>query len=94
MEIHRRTLCCPIGLLFSAFLEPGNTAEFTGVADFLKNDVNGHLFNFRLTNLVFAGDWRDHEFDLVLWDRLDERMEILTDRGLGVQIMPYTDDAR
>ena len=83
----------PVGLLFSVFLEPGDSGEFTSVADFLKNDVSGHLFNFRLTNLVFADDWRDHEFDLALWDRLEERMEILSERGLGVQIMPYTDDA-
>ena len=83
----------PIGLLLDIFLEPGDHAEFTRVADFLKNEVGGHLLHFRLTDLVFAGDWRDHEFDLALWDRLDERMEILTERGLGVEIMLYTDGA-
>lgn len=83
----------PIGLLFSVFLEPGSLAEFSSAADFLKNDVNGHLFNFRLTNLIFSGDWQNHQFDLALWDRLDNRMEVLTERGLGVMIMLYTDDS-
>ncbi len=83
----------PIGLLFSVFLESATTSQFTQAANFLKNDVGGHLFNFRLTNKIFTGNYQNHQFDLTLWDRLDERMEILTARGLGVSIMPYTDDS-
>jgi len=83
----------PIGLLFSVFLESATPNQFTQAVDFLKNDVGGHLFNFRLTNRVFTGSYQNHQFDLTLWDQLDERMEILTERGLGVTIMPYTDGA-
>lgn len=83
----------PIGLLFSVFLESASTSQFTQAADFLKNSVGGNLFNFRLTNKAFTGNYQNHQFDLTLWDRLDQRMEILTQRGLGVMIMPYTDDS-
>lgn len=83
----------PIGLLLSVFLDDADETAFIAAADFLSDDVGGQLFNFRLTNLAFTGDWRDHELDLELWDRLDERLEILTDRGLGISLMPYTDDA-
>ena len=83
----------PIGLLFSVFMEDGDISEFSKAADFLKNDVKGHLFNFRLGNPVFSGHWRGHRFNLQLWDRLEQRMEVLTERGLGVSIMLYTDDS-
>jgi len=82
----------PIGLLFSVFLEDATPQQFAGVADFLKNEVGGHYFNFRLTNLAFEGNWQDHHLDLGLWNRFEERLEVLADRGLGVAIMPYTDD--
>ena len=82
----------PIGLQFSVFLESASIGEITQIADFLKNEVKGHLFNFRLTNLAFSGNWKHHKFNLSLWDRLDERMEILTERGLGISLMLYTDD--
>ncbi len=83
----------PIGLLLNIMYEDGTLQDLTLAADKLKNDVAGHLFNFRLTNLVFDGPWTNHELDTALWDRLDERMAMLTERDLGIMVMAYTDDS-
>lgn len=82
----------PIGMLYSVFLENGSNSDFNKAANFLK-DNNFQLFNFRLTDRAFTGNYREHKFDLSLWDRLDDRMEILTRKGLGVSVMIYTDDS-
>lgn len=82
----------PFGLLFSVFLEETDEAGFESAADFLVYDVGGQLFNFRLTNRAFS-DASAHQFDLALWDRLERRMEILSERNAGIMVMPYTDDA-
>ena len=91
----------PIALRMEFFSEPGSKGNFTAVADFLKN--NSLLLETRLTeergqfengrhDFIFEGDWRNHQFDRRIWDRMEERMEILTERGLGVHIMFYSDD--
>jgi hypothetical protein len=83
----------PIALRFDLFHEEGTLARFTEVADFLKNAVKGHMYEFTLRNEVFS-DWRTHKFNLPLWDRLEERMEVLAGRGLGIHFMFYSDDAQ
>jgi hypothetical protein len=92
----------PIALRMEFFSEPATTAQFTAAADFFKAN-NLHMMETRLTeeygqfsgrhDFVFQGDWRNHQFDLTIWDRMEERMEILAERGLGAHIMFYSDDA-
>ncbi len=91
----------PIALRMPIFSEPATVGEFEAAADFLQQN-NIHLMETRLLeeygqfggryDFVFEGDWRDHRFDLDVWDRMDERMEILTSRGLGAHVMFYSDD--
>lgn len=93
----------PIGLRMEFFSEPAETSTFTEAADFMR-DNHLQMLETRLTeqlgqfedgrhDFVFEGDWGDHQFDLRIWDRMEERMEILTERGLGAHIMFYSDDA-
>ncbi len=92
----------PIALRVEFFSEPAIVSDFTSAADFLQ-DNNLHMMETRLleeygqfeggrTDFIFEGDWRNHEFDLRIWDRMEQRMEILTERGLGGHIMFYSDD--
>ncbi len=41
---------------------------------------------------VFAGDASAHDFDEHFWDRFQRRLDILARRGVGVEIMFWTDD--
>jgi len=83
----------PLAFRFDVFQEAGSLARFTEIADFLATDVEGHMFEFTFRNEVFS-DWAAHQFDLGLWDRLEQRMEILAERGLGIHFMFYSDDAQ
>lgn len=83
----------PIGVFASAMLDPSSEADFSAMADFL---VANHLqmINFRLSENDKAFSNVDAlQMNLTLWDRLEQRMEILSQRGLGVDIMLYTDDS-
>jgi hypothetical protein len=93
----------PMAFRMEFFFEPASTSEFTEAADFLKNEVRGHMYETRLlddklrydgrSDYIFEGHWSDHQFDLAIWDRMEERMEILTESGLGAHVMFYSDDA-
>ncbi len=82
----------PLSFRIEAFFDPASSSEFITEADFLKNQVKGYMFDTRLTNqegwfggshdYIFSGSWQNHEFDLVGWDRMEARMEILSQRGL------------
>jgi hypothetical protein len=85
------------------FSDPDNASEFAGVAEFMAAN-HLHILETRLIeedgqfeggrhDFIFEGDWRNHQFDLRIWDRMEERMEMLTDLGLGAHIMFYSDDA-
>ena len=77
------------------FFEPASTSEFADAAEFLKNEVKGHMFETRLTDkngwhggrndYIFSGSWINHKFDNAFWDRMEDRMKILTERGLGAR---------
>jgi hypothetical protein len=93
----------PMAFRFDLFNETGTESRFIEVADFLRYN-NATMLEFRLTIEklesgdttyfpIFEGDWQNHKFNLPLWDRLENRLEILRDRGLGVQLMLYSDDA-
>ena len=74
----------------------GSLSDFTVAADFIKNTVKGQMMDwpiFHDPNLPFSGGWQNHQFNLTFWSRLEQRMEVMTDRGLGYQAMFYTDDA-
>ena len=62
------------------------------MADFLAAN-HFSLINFRLSenDKAFASVG-DNTMHLERWQRLEQRMEILTERGLGIDIMLYTDD--
>ena len=93
----------PIALRMEFFMEPASTSAFVAVADFMKKN-NIHMLDTRLLeedgqfengrhDFIFNGNWQNHNFDLAVWDRMEERMEILTEHGLGAHIMFYSDDA-
>ena len=44
-------------------------------------------------DFIFFGNWQNHNFDVAVWNRMEQRMEALTERGLGAHIMFYSDDA-
>jgi hypothetical protein len=86
----------PIGLRMEVFWESATQAQFDAAADFLQaNNLN--FMDTRLQNeststpLKFTVPWQDHNFNLTLWDQMEARLESLTDRGLGIYIMVYTD---
>jgi len=92
----------PIALRCDFFSEPASISQFTAAADFYKTN-NLHLMETRLTeeygqfggryDFIFEGNWTNHQFDLTIWDQMEKRMEILTERGLGGHIMFYSDEA-
>ncbi len=93
----------PIALRNEFYSRPGNASIFNGAADFQSNN-NLLMMETRLTeeyglweggrhDYIFDGHWSNHQFDLDIWDRMEERMSSLTDRGLGGHIMFYSDDA-
>ena len=83
----------PIGVFASAMLDDASPAEFVAMAGHLRRH-RMQLLNFRLSehDRAFA-DVDRLEMNLGLWRRLEERMETLTDYGLGVDVMLYTDDS-
>jgi hypothetical protein len=83
----------PIGVFVQLMHGSGSGTQVESMADFLEaNEL--HLVNFRLCehDLCFA-DVGNLQLDLALWDRLETRIGILAQRGLGVDIMLFTDDA-
>ena len=83
----------PIGVFVNAMLEEASAPTFSAMADFVR-DNNMHLLNFRISEHDKAFDnIGGQTMHLGRWKRLENRMEILTERGLGVDIMLYTDDA-
>lgn len=92
----------PMAFRMEFFFEPATLAEFTAAADFLRQSVRGHLYETRLLDekgwyggrhdWIFEGSWTAHQFDLAVWDRMEQRMEVLTERGLGAHVMFYSDD--
>ena len=86
-------LVVPIGVLVNAMLEDATTEQFTAMADFVA-DNNLSLLNFRLSENDGAfSDVNGLQMHLERWQRLEQRMEILTERGLGIDLMLYTDDS-
>ncbi len=83
----------PIGVFIQIMHGSGTKAQFEKMADFLVSN-NLHLINFRLCeqDICFL-DVTNRQMDITLWDRLEERLEILAQRDLGVDVMLYTDDA-
>lgn len=84
----------PLSFRFDVFQEDGAIERFAEIAQFLKDDVKGHMLEFTFRNEVFTPDWQAHQFALSLWDRLEERMEVLAESGLGINFMFYSDDAQ
>jgi hypothetical protein len=93
----------PIALRVEFFSEPASRTVFTEAADYMQ-EHELLMMETRLTeeygqyengrhDFIFEGDWRNHEFDLAIWDRFEERLAILAERGLGAHIMLYSDDA-
>ena len=63
-------------------------------AVFCLKKNNLHLLNFRLSENDRAFEnVGNNTMHLARWQRLEQRMEILTERGLGVDVMLYTDDS-
>ncbi|MFQ5525146.1 MAG: LamG-like jellyroll fold domain-containing protein [Thermoanaerobaculia bacterium] len=82
----------PIGVFTQLMHGAGSTTEVEDFADFLQAN-NIHLVNFRLCeDDVCFDSVASKTMDLVLWDRLEERLGILAERGIGVDVMLYTDD--
>lgn len=94
------TSVVPIALRTEFFSEPASLSQFTAAADFLMAN-NIQMMETRLWeeygqfggrhDFIFSGDWQNHQFDLTIWDRMEARMEGLTERGLGAHIMFYSD---
>lgn len=83
----------PIGVFASAMLDDASPAEFVAMAGHLRRH-RMQLLNFRLSenDRAFA-DVDRLRMNLGLWQRLEKRMETLTDYGLGVDVMLYADDS-
>jgi len=83
----------PIGVFVSAMLDEASPQQWTAMADFV-HDNQLQLLNFRISehDLAFSSV-ASLQMNLPLWQRLEQRLEVLTERGLGVEIMLYTDDA-
>ncbi|MBF0432025.1 MAG: DUF5060 domain-containing protein [Fibrobacteria bacterium] len=92
----------PIALRQEFFSEPGTIEDFTKGVDFIAAN-NIQMFETRLIeeygiwdggryDYVFEGNWTNHKFDLEIWDRMEKRMEVLTERGVGAHVMFYSDD--
>ncbi len=82
----------PIGVFTQLMHGAGSPTEVASFADFLQAH-NLHLVNFRLCEAdICFDDVGTHTMDLALWDRLEERLETLAERGIGVDVMLYTDD--
>ncbi|MHC4956122.1 MAG: DUF5060 domain-containing protein [Planctomycetota bacterium] len=82
----------PLAFRFDVFQEDGTLDRFKEIVDFIADDVKGHALEFTFKNEVFK-DYQAKEFDLSLWNRLEDRMDALAERGLGIHFMLYSDDA-
>jgi hypothetical protein len=82
----------PVGVFVQLMHGAGSTAEIEDFADFLQSN-HIQLVNFRLCEQDICFDSvAARTMDLTLWDRLEERLGILAERGIGVDVMLYTDD--
>ena len=82
----------PIGVFVQIALDTSTPSQFAAMADFLEAH-NIQLVNFRLSESDWAfSNVNAREMDLAYWDQLEERMEMLTERGLGADMMLYTDN--
>jgi len=83
----------PIGIFANAMLDDASMDQFIAMADFMQAN-NIAILNFRISEHDKAfQDVGQRTMNLDLWDRLEARMDVLAERGLGVDIMLYTDDA-
>ena len=91
----------PIGLRCKFIQEPAEPGVIASVADFMARN-RLYLINFSCTDengygerhdYFFEGGWTGHRFDLGIWQRLTERLNLLAERGVGVHIFLYDDDA-
>jgi len=88
----------PMALRMEFFFNNGSASDWQQAVEFLADDVDGLMYDTRLQDestsqmLVFDGNWQNHEFDLSLWDRMEERMNVLSSFGRGAYIMFYADD--
>ena len=83
----------PMGLFVHGMLDDAEEEDFIRLADFLgAHHIN--LINFRLSehDLAFS-NVGELTMNLELWRRLERRLELLTERGVGVDVMFYTDDS-
>jgi hypothetical protein len=82
----------PVGVFVQLMHGAGTAQEIANFADFLQAN-NIHLVNFRLCEQeICFDDVAAKTMDLTLWDRLELRLEALAQRGIGVDVMLYTDD--
>ena len=83
----------PVGLFVQGMLDDASDEEFSRLAEFLSAH-HFSLINFRLSEHDKAfSDVNTLTMDLALWQRLESRVEMLTEDGLGIDIMLYTDDS-
>ena len=86
-------LVIPVGVFVQLMLEDASLAQVAMMADFLRSK-NVQLVNFRLSENDYAfSSVRGLRMSVKAWDRLEQRMEILASRGIGANIMLYTDDS-
>ena len=91
----------PMAFRMEFFSEPASDDAFREAAEFLRERVAGHLLETRLMeeygrfagrhDFIFEGPWEEHRFDLEVWRRMERRMEVLTEMGLGAHVMFYSD---
>lgn len=83
----------PVGLFVQGMLDDASEEEFSRLVAFLSAH-HFSLINFRLSEHDKAfTDVNALTMDLALWQRLESRVEILTEHGMGIDIMLYTDDS-
>jgi hypothetical protein len=83
----------PIGLFVNGMLDDVSDEEFERFAASL-GEYYFSCINFRLSENDFAfSDVTNLRLNLELWQRLERRLEILTNHGVGVDLMLYTDDS-
>jgi len=88
----------PIALRMEFFFDNASASAWQDAVDFLADEVDGLMYDTRLQDeyssqmLVFSGNWSNHQFDLALWNQMEQRMDALAARGRGAYIMFYADD--
>lgn len=92
----------PVALRMEVFMEPATDSEFASAAQFMQAN-NVTMVEARLTDeegaweggrhdYIFEENWGNHRFDTDNWDRMERRMDMLREHGLGVHVMFYSDD--